>query len=236
MKENSTKGDMPMCGRVALHDDKQFLEEAKKSIKKLEQKLTLKPSYNIAPSQPLATLTNDKVYQYTRFGLIPHWAKDTKFQTINARAETLAEKPTFKSAFTSRRCLIPVNGFYEWKKEGAHKVPYWIHPAKTDFFALAGIYDVWSDPQSNAQIISSAIITTAPNEKMKPIHDRMPVILESKDWALWLDKAVKEHAVVTPLLKPYSSEMMDAYEVSTYVNTPAHNSEQCIKPVKRSLF
>jgi len=225
-----------MCGRVALHDDKQFLKEVKKTIQEVQDKLTLKPSYNIAPSQPIATLTNDKVYQYTRFGLIPHWAKDKKFQPINARAETLTEKPTFRTPFKSKRCIIPVNGFYEWRKEGNHKVPYWIYPTKTNYFALAGIYDTWTNPQNNEEIISSAIITTSPNEIMKPIHNRMPVILEPEDWSLWLDPIVKESEALTPLLQSFSSDRMDAYEVSTFVNTPANNSEQCIKPMKNELF
>lgn len=225
-----------MCGRVALHDDKQFLEEVKKTIREVERKLTLQPSYNIAPSQPIATLTSNKVYQYTRFGLIPHWAKDTKFQPINARAETLAEKPTFKTPFKSNRCIIPVNGFYEWKKEGDHKVPYWIYPTETNYFALAGICDTWHDPSSNKNIISSAIITTAPNDMMKPLHDRMPVILESKDWQLWLDAEIQESEVLTPLLKPFSEKAMQAYEVSTFVNSPTNNTKQCIEPQKNTLF
>jgi len=225
-----------MCGRVALHDDKQFLEEVKKTINEVQRKLDLSPSYNIAPSQPIAILTNDKVYQYTRFGLIPHWAKDKKFQPINARTETLTEKPTFMTPFKSKRCLIPVNGFYEWKKEGNHKIPYWVYPTHGNYFALAGIYDTWKNPENNEEIISSAIITTMPNEMMKPIHDRMPVILEPEDWDLWLDKEIKESEVLIPLLQPFSSDHMDAYKVSTFVNTPANNSEQCIQPMKNELF
>lgn len=225
-----------MCGRVALHDDEQFLEEVKKTIKQVERNLTLKPSYNIAPSQPIATLTSNKVYQYTRFGLIPHWAKDTKFQPINARAETLAQKPTFKTPFRSNRCIIPVNGFYEWKKEGDHKVPYWIYPTQANYFALAGICDIWHDPSTDKDIISSAIITTTSNDMMKPIHDRMPVILEPKDWQLWLDTDIHESEALTPLLKPFSDEAMQAYEVSTFVNSPANNTAQCIEPRNTGLF
>ena len=225
-----------MCGRVALHDDKQFLEEVKKTIKQVQHNLTLQPSYNIAPSQTIATLTNDRIYQYTRFGLIPHWAKNTKFQPINARAETLTEKPTFRTPFKSKRCIIPVNGFYEWKKEGGHKIPYWIYPTKGNYFALAGIYDTWTNPETNEKITSSAIITTSPNDIMKPIHDRMPVILEPEDWAIWLDKGIKESEALTPLLQPFSDSSMDAYEVSTFVNTPANNTEKCITPMKSQLF
>ena len=225
-----------MCGRVALHDDKQFLEEVKNTIKQVKRNLTLQPSYNIAPSQSIATLTNDKIYQYTRFGLIPHWAKDGKLQPINARAETLATKPTFKSPFKSNRCIIPINGFYEWKKEGKHKVPYWISPSQGNYFALAGICDTWHDPDTNEEILSSAIITTTPNEIMKPIHDRMPVILESKDWELWLDANIDKSEALMPLLKPFDEKAMQAYEVSTFVNSPANNTEQCITPQRNALF
>jgi len=225
-----------MCGRVALHDDKQFLDQVKKTIKEVQRNLTLQPSYNIVPSQPIATLTNDKIYQYTRFGLIPHWAKDSKFQPINARAETLAEKPTFKSAFRSKRCIIPINGFYEWKKEGKHKIPYWIYPTQGNYFALAGICDTWHDPTTNEEIVSSAIITTTPNDMMKQIHDRMPVILDPKDWELWLDADIHESEALIPLLRPFDEKTMQAYEVSTLVNSPANNTEQCIEPRKNALF
>ena len=225
-----------MCGRVALHDDKQFLEEVKKTINEVQQNLTLQPSYNIAPSQPIATLTNDKAYQYTRFGLIPHWAKESKLQPINARAETLNQKPTFRTPFKSNRCIIPTNGFYEWRKEGKHKVPYWISPTQGNYFALAGISDTWYDPATDKEIISSAIITTTPNEIMKPIHDRMPVILEPKDWELWLDANIQESEALTPLLKSFDANAMQAFEVSTFVNSPANNTEQCIEPRRNALF
>lgn len=131
---------------------------------------------------------------------------------------------------------IPVNGFYEWRKEGNHKIPYWIYPTDVNYFALAGIYDTWLDPTTKIEIISSAIITTIPNDMMKPIHDRMPVILEPKDWELWLDTNIHESEALMPLLKPLEAKAMQAYEVSTFVNSPANNTEKCIAPKRNALF
>ncbi len=153
-----------MCGRVGFYDDIGWSKSVLAHYGQYNNLIgELSPSYNIAPSQPLATLLNNGNYDYTHFGLIPHWSRDTKFQPINARAETIAEKPTFKSSFKSRRCLIPVNGFYEWMKDGKHKIPYWVTPSSSDFFALAGVYDEWLDPATGQRIISSAIITTTSN-------------------------------------------------------------------------
>ena len=152
---------------------------------------------------------------------------------------TLA-KPSFRESFRHRRCIIPVNGFFEWKKDGKHKIPYWIYPSSTNkarnFFALAGIWDEWKDKNTGEIITSSAIITTEPNELMKPIHDRMPVILKPDEWKLWLDPKVEEGEVLQPLLDPYDTKLMDAYEVSTYVNSPAHDDPKVIEAVKSTLF
>jgi putative SOS response-associated peptidase YedK len=217
-----------MCGRVGFFDDtgwKRALDQ--QGIAYTDLVGELHPSYNVAPSQPMATLLNNHDYTYTRFGLIPHWAKDAKFQPINARAETIAQKPTFKSAIAKRRCLIPVNGFYEWMKTESGKVPFWITPEKGGFFALAGVYDEWLDPATGDTVRGSAIITTDANRAMKPIHDRMPVIIEPKEWKLWLDPDVDEPEAVQPLLVPYGG-VMHTKEVSTYVNSPVHNDEKCI--------
>lgn len=226
-----------MCGRIAFYDDTVFKADYSKSAAPLNDRIgKLLPSYNTAPSQAMAAVLNNNDYLYTHFGLIPHWAKDRKFQPINARAETLAEKPTFSKPFKTKRCLIPVNGFYEWKRDGKHKIPYWISHTETNYFALAGIYDEWIDKATEETVISTAIITTVPNAMMKPIHDRMPVILQPKDWALWLDADVQESEAIQPLLLPYESDLMRSYEVSTFVNAPANNTKQCIQPMKNSLL
>lgn len=226
-----------MCGRVGFYDDKEWKNAVAKTIGNVRDEIgTLVPHYNIAPSQPLATLLGNGTYHYTGFGLIPHWIREPKAVAINARAESIAEKPSFKTPFRHRRCLIPVNGFFEWKREGARKTPYWIHPAGKSFFALAGIWDEWHDTQSGDALTTSAIITTEPNDLMRPIHDRMPVILKEEDWAMWLDPTVTEPEALQPLLKPYDPAGMKAYTVSTYVNSPAHDDAKVIAPVKETLF
>lgn len=218
-----------MCGRVGFYDDtgwKQALNENDIAFTDLIGELH--PSYNIAPTQPMATLLNTHEYVYTHFGLIPHWAKDAKFQPINARAETITRKPTFKSAFAHRRCLIPINGFFEWQRTDSGKVPYWITPQEgRDFFALAGVFDTWRNPITGESITGSAIITADANAQMRPIHDRMPVIIEADAWPLWLDPAVDEPEALQPLLLPYGGTM-NLKAVSTYVNSPAHNDKKCI--------
>jgi putative SOS response-associated peptidase YedK len=227
-----------MCGRVGFFSQEQFIKEAAAILKKIQfDEGMFHTSYNIAPSQGLGAILNSGDVVNSHFGLIPNWAKDRKFQPINARAESITQKPTFRKPFQSQRCLIPINGFYEWQKSGSTKTPYWIYPTDNDYFALAGIYDTWSDKSSGEIITSSAIITTEPNELMAPIHNRMPVILKKEDWNLWLDPEVKESEVLTPLLQPYANELMDAYAVSSFVNSPANNTRGCIEPaIKTTLF
>lgn len=220
-----------MCGRVGFYNDEDWRNVVRSVVGDISDRVgALTPSYNTAPSQPLATLLNTKTYTYTRFGLIPHWAKDGKFQPINARAETISQKPTFKSAFARRRCLIPVNGFYEWQRTAGGKIPYWFTPGdEHDFFALAGIYDEWHDPATGETVTGSAIITTEANGIMRPVHDRMPVIIPVREWNLWLDPAVEEPEALRPLLSPYGGAMRSV-EVTTYVNSPAHNDAGCLVP------
>lgn len=226
-----------MCGRVGFYDDKEWKSAVVRNIGNVRDEIgTLVPHYNIAPSQPLATLLGNGTYRYTGFGFIPHWMKEPKAVAINARAESIAWKPSFKSSFRHRRCLIPVNGFFEWKREGARKIPFWVHPSTSTFFALAGIWDEWHGSLREETVITSAIITTEPNELMRPIHDRMPVILEEKDWGMWLDSAVAEPEALQPLLRPYDPAKMQAYTVSSYVNSPTHDDIKAIVPVKESLF
>jgi putative SOS response-associated peptidase YedK len=226
-----------MCGRVGFFDNVQWKAALSSFVAPyIDNTLGLHPRYNIAPSQPIAALLNSGSYEYTKFGLIPHWAKDKKFQPINARAESITQKPSFRESIKHKRALIPINGFYEWRQEGKYKIPYWISPTDTDYFALAGIYDTWHDNRSGEIITSSAIITTTPNTLMESIHDRMPVILHSKDWKLWLDKDIEEADAILPLLQPYSSDQMEAYEVSTFVNSPANNAPRCITPQANGLL
>jgi len=226
-----------MCGRVGFFDDIAWSRAVNNYYGRIDKRIgQLAPRYNIAPSQPLATLLNTATYTFTHFGLIPHWMKEKKSVAINARAETLSQKPSFREPFKHKRCLIPVNGFYEWKREGGQKIPYWIYPGtkntEGNFFALAGIWDEWKERDTGEIVTSSAIITTEPNELMRPIHDRMPVILEPEEWRLWLDPKVEEADVLQPLLDPYDAERMEAYEVSSYVNAPVHDDPRAIEPAR----
>lgn len=208
-----------MCGRFTLTIDLQTLIE----IFQIEiPGLNLTPCYNIAPSQPVLTIIKQggqRMARQMRWGLIPAWAKEPSigYKLINARAETLEEKPSFRNPFRHRRCLIPADGFYEWRKEGKQKQPYRFTLADQSPFAFAGLWDRWVSPEGS-EIISCSIITTEANDIVKPLHDRMPVILaEPKLQQLWLD--FDNPGELKDLLKPYAGEMA-AYPVSPAVNSP----------------
>lgn len=224
-----------MCGRFTLfaeYDDilNRFDIEAA-----IEQDL-YQPSYNIAPSHSVLSVINDGTQNrlgYLRWGFVPSWAKDEKagYKMINARAETLAEKPSFRHAFKHRRCLIIADSFYEWKKgPNKTKTPLRITLKSNDLFAMAGIWERWKSPEGNT-LFSCSIITTTPNELMKDIHDRMPVILNKEDEQAWLDPSLNDVSKVSHLLKPLTADNMEAYEVSSLVNSPRNNSPNLIQKI-----
>ena len=195
------------------------------------------PRYNIAPSQPIAAIridpdTTTRTLVMLRWGLIPSWAKDPKIgnQCINAKAETVAVKPSFRSAFKKRRCLVVATGFYEWQVQGHAKQPMWIGLKDHRPFAFAGLWEQWQPPDG-AVIESCTIITTEPNDLMAPIHNRMPVILAPSSYDQWLDPAFQRIEPLNALLRPYPSEELTAYPVSTLVNNPRHDVPQCLEPV-----
>lgn len=194
--------------------------------------------FNAAPGMmlPVITSADPSLLKVFKWGLIPAWASDPAIgnKLINARAETLAEKPSFRIALKSRRCLIPANGFFEWKKEGDEKLPYRICFHDDRLFAFAGLWDTWKDPEERL-IHSFTIITTSSNELMKPIHDRMPVILEPKDEHEWLDTGIQQEEALA-LLKPYPDGEMEAYQVSSLVNNVRNNNPEILLPFKESLF
>ena len=197
----------------------------------------LKPRYNIAPSQPVPAVRIDpdtatRTLVMLRWGLIPSWAKDSKIgaQCINAKAETIAEKPSFRSAFKKRRCLVLANGFYEWQVQGKRKQPLWIGLRDKGLFAFAGLWEHWQSP-TGEPLETCTIITTEPNDLMRPIHNRMPVILTPADYDGWLDPTIQQAETLKPLLRPCSSENMAAYPVSTLVNNPRHDVPECLEPV-----
>jgi len=194
----------------------------------------VEPRYNVAPTQPVAVVTNEDASALTfhRWGLVPSWAKDITIgnKLINARAETAHEKPSFRAAFKRRRCLIPTSGFYEWRKTGGAKAPHFIHMQGQTPFAFAGLWEVWYSPEGD-QLRTCTILTTSANDLIAPLHDRMPVILDPSDYALWLSPDEMEVEELLPLMKSYDADRMALYEVSQLVNKPIFDSPELIEPV-----
>lgn len=222
-----------MCGRFIIKSD---LDQIQLAFNIDQVEAQVQPSYNIAPTQSIVTVAQhdeQNVLENMRWGLIPVWAKDMSIgsKMINARAESVAEKASFKRPLKSRRCLIVADGFYEWQKEGAKKIPMFIHLKSQKPFAFAGLYDVWKSPDGD-WITSCAIITTRPNELMETIHNRMPVILPKTAYKSWLDAANQDLAELVALLQPYPADKMLAYPVSPLVNSPRNNSPECIQPIR----
>ncbi len=222
-----------MCGRYTQTAPAEQLRE----LFQFESDFELTPRYNIAPSQEVPVVrTNEdgsRTLGMIRWGLIPSWAKDGKigYRTINARGETVAEKPSFRSAFKRRRCLIVADGFYEWKKKGKVKQPYYIHLKGKKPFAFAGLWECW-EKGSEGPVESCTIVTTEANDLLKELHERMPVILSPADYALWLDPKTEGKEAIHPLIRPYFQGEMAFYPVSTRVNSPKNNDPACIE--KRS--
>jgi putative SOS response-associated peptidase YedK len=227
------EGVASMCGRFTLTADAATLQQ-EFSLASVTQDLT--PRYNIAPSQPVAVVVNqdgDRQLDAFRWGLIPTWAKDPAIgnKMINARGETVAEKPSFKRPFKNQRCLVLADGFYEWRKTSSGKIPMYIHLTDRRPFAFAGLWDRWQPPDGEP-IYSCTIITTPPNRFLETIHNRMPVILSPEAIDIWLDPAQQTPEALLPLLKPYPAEAMNAYAVSKLVNAPANDVPECILPVQ----
>ena len=221
-----------MCGRFTL------FSEFDEIIDRFEiDQMTIEdysPSYNIAPSQRILAVISDGSHNRLgrlRWGLIPPWSKDEKigYKMINARAETLAEKPSFRKPLIRQRCLIPADSFYEWKRTDAKtKRPMRIKLKTNGLFSFAGLWEKWQ-PAGGKPVYTCTIITTMPNDLMKDIHDRMPVILDRQAEKEWLNPKNQYLAYLESLLKPYASKEMEAYEVAPLVNSPHHNSPELIK-------
>lgn len=230
----AVNGGVPMCGRFTLtaefHEiiDRFAIEAA--IADELYQE-----SYNVAPSQSVLSVINDGEKNrlgYLKWGLIPSWSKDEKIgsKLINARGETLAEKPSFRDAFRKRRCLVLADSFYEWKRhENGTKTPMRIKLKSNEVFAMAGIWERWK--KGNNTIFTCTVITTSPNELMSDIHDRMPVILHKDDEQTWLNPKVQDSQLLSKYLQPFPQELMEAYEVSSLVNSPKNNGAQCIEKI-----
>jgi putative SOS response-associated peptidase YedK len=200
----------------------------------------LPPRYNLAPTQEAAVVRvlapgEPRRLDRLRWGLIPYWAKEAAIgnRLINARAETAAEKPAYKWSFKKKRCLVPADGFYEWRKEGKAKQPYWIHRKDGKPFAFAGLWSTWKDPErpDSEPVETFTILTTDPNPVVAPLHDRMPLVLPREHYDLWLDPAVQTPERLTPLLAPPPGEDWQAFPVSRGVNSPHHDEPDCIEPL-----
>jgi putative SOS response-associated peptidase YedK len=222
-----------MCGRYALTIDPGDLQVAFPEFAFPSEGA---PRYNIAPSQPILALPNNGTNQASFFvwGLIPSWAKDPSIgnRMINARAETLAEKPAFRSAYKYHRCLIFANGFFEWQAQPGvkTKVPHFIRLKSGMPFSFAGLWEHWQSPDGS-EVQSATIITTEPNQLMAKLHNRMPVILHKNTYTQWLDPAPQSADRLQNLLVPYPTEEMEAYPVSTLVNSPGNDRSECVLPL-----
>ena len=226
-----------MCGRFTLRSDPETLTETFPGFTTPAAD-EMSPRYNITPSQRIAVVPNngENSVEFFQWGLIPSWAKDPKIgnRMINARAETLSEKPSFRTPYKRRRCLILSDGYYEWRSEpdSKTKTPFYIRLKSEKHFAFAGLWEAWHPNIDDDPLLSCTIITTSPNALMETIHRRMPVILEPDAYDLWLDPSDQSPKQLDGLLKPYPDEEMMAYPVSRFVNRPSNDSPNCIAPAE----
>lgn len=223
-----------MCGRFALFSAATLLEAQFEAAFDAEAPA---PRYNIAPGSPLLAVrmgpTGERTFVRLHWGLIPSWAKDRKigFHTINARAETVAEKPAFRAAFRRRRCLIPADGFYEWSPTPNGKQPYFIGRVDRQPLAFAGLWEAWTDPVSGALLESATLLVTEANARVSPIHDRMPVILVPTDYSVWLDPTLNQPEPLQALLEPCDPALLCAYPVARRVNAATQEGPALIEPL-----
>lgn len=228
-----------MCGRFTLRITSAELAKFFELLREPQWK----PRYNIAPTQPVGVIrrsADGRDCQLMHWGLIPSWAKDPKMgaRMINARGETVATKPSFRAAFRRRRCLIPADGFYEWRKTGGRtKQPYHILMRDERPFAFAGLWERWTS-EDGSELESCTIITTEPNDLLSELHDRMPVILAADDYDAWMNSENEETDELQGLLRPFPADKMKFYAIDTTVNSPRNDSPACIEPadVQGTLF
>jgi putative SOS response-associated peptidase YedK len=238
------EGSPLMCGRTALTASPEDLRETFG----LDETPEVAPHYNVPPSRPLEVVrvirsgerAGARRLDALRWGLVPTWAKDPKMghRLVLARAETVATTPAFRDAFRWRRCLVAVDGFFEWRRDGkTATVPFFVRRPDRRVFALAGLWSRWVSPDGEV-IESCAVVTQASRGPIAAIHDRQPVVLEPDAWSQWLDPAITDGAALAPLLEPRSPDLV-AYSVSPYVNDPRHDDAKCIEPelaAQQALF
>ncbi|MGA9621075.1 SOS response-associated peptidase [Methanoregula sp.] len=220
-----------MCGRYSLA----CIDDLCGRFRVLDPTIGFRSHFNIAPgsTNPVIVVHERAEAVMMQWGLVPHWAKDitATHRPINARAESLAEKPMFRNLLKSQRCLVPASGFYEWKHVDGHKVPFYIHIKDDPVFGFAGLYDIWRNP-AGTTLQTYTIITTAANDLMAPIHNRMPVILRQDDEIRWLSRDVIPDEEINRILAQYPADGMEAYPVSEQVNKPDVDEQKLIEPVK----
>jgi len=221
-----------MCGRKTLTKDAQTIIE-ELLIDEWEQKDEYSPSYNIAPTQnsPVLVYNNNRKIEHMRWGLIPSWAKDKSIGTkmINARGETLLEKPSFKNLVSSKRCIVITDGYFEWQNIGTIKTPHYFHDPENKILPIAGLWDEWRS--ANGELMKTyTVITTTPKPEFAHIHNRMPVILPHPAIDIWVNTRDHTPAVAMDHILPYQDELA-VYPVSTLVNSPKNNSARCITPI-----
>jgi putative SOS response-associated peptidase YedK len=222
-----------MCGRVTVQTP--AVELAREFALTGIRNAIERPRFNLAPTQLMPVVPNDgqRMLDAFRWGLIPSWAKDASIgnKLINARCETVAEKPSFRSALKRKRCLVLVDGYYEWKQSTKPKTPFFFHRKDRKPLALAGLWEEWTSPETGEVVRSCCLITTGPNALVAPIHDRMPVILSPDGQEQWLRPEPQEAANLMPLLVPCADDLLDSYEVARVVNSPANDVPACIERV-----
>jgi putative SOS response-associated peptidase YedK len=230
---------VPMCGRFRQTRSQKQLEERFQA--EADAEVEVVPRFNIAPTQPVVTVRQERGkasrrLSIMRWGLIPSWAKDMGYRNpaVNARSETVTNKLSFSDSVRYRRCLIPADGFYEWKKSGKVRQPYLFEVCEGELFAFAGLWDEWKNPEGKI-IESCTILTTTPNTLVTDIHDRMPVIVTPEKYSLWLNPEVEDFAAVREILQPYDPSLMRGYPVSARVNRVQSEDADCAAPITVEL-
>ncbi len=222
-----------MCGRFEIHSDIEIIARIF-GLLPADVRIGLLPSYNVAPTNDVPVIVQDRKRRLIlcRWGFVPSWSKDEKtgFSMINARAETVAEKPAFRQAFRTQRCIVIADGFYEWRKSGKTRLPLHIHLKSRQPMGLAGLYSRWTSPEGKETCTCTIIVTDA-NELVAPVHDRMPVILRTGEYDRWLDPSLQDPSALQQLLRPYPAQELDMHQVSQKVNSPKNNSPDLILPV-----
>jgi putative SOS response-associated peptidase YedK len=226
-----------MCGRFSLTSTEGLVDEFE-----LIEPITLAPRYNIAPTDSVSIISNrgERRVELARWGLIPHWANDLAIgaKMINARSETLAEKPAFRDAFSRRRCLVPADGFFEWRRDGKKRIPHYMRRADHGVFAFAGL---WARKKvaEDEWLISCTVITGEPNDLIAPLHDRMPIIVPRDDYSRWLHPDPLPPDALDDILRPAAAAGFELFEVSQVVNSVRNDEPECVErwiPRQGSLF